>query len=202
MKLTPLDIKRQEFKKVLRGYDPVEVDTFMEMMANEYEELLKAQKEMRDKTIELEVQLRDYRQIEKTLQQTLLQAQEATGKTYEAARREAEVIIKEKKRTDIKFIVVGTGPHWKEVVELSMECVMCGMCAARCPAELAPFNIALLVRRMYGKHIIPPSPQLLQRLKEIGEGKFEQELSRLKKSDQSELQERFKELQAKKGAAV
>lgn len=95
MKLTPLDIKRQEFKKVLRGYDPVEVDTFMEMMANEYEELLKAQKEMRDKAIELEVQLRDYRQIEKTLQQTLLQAQEATGKTYESARREAELIIKE-----------------------------------------------------------------------------------------------------------
>jgi len=25
-------------------------------------------------------------------------------------------------------------------------CVMCGMCAARCPGELAPFNIALLIR--------------------------------------------------------
>ena len=27
MKLTPLDIRKQEFKKVMRGYDPVEVDT-------------------------------------------------------------------------------------------------------------------------------------------------------------------------------
>ena len=27
MKLTPLDVKKQEFKKVLRGYDPVEVDS-------------------------------------------------------------------------------------------------------------------------------------------------------------------------------
>jgi cell division initiation protein len=104
MKLTPLDIKRQEFKKVLRGYDPVEVDTFMEMMANEYEELLKTQKEMRDKSIELEVQLRDYRQIEKTLQQTLLQAQEATGKTYETARREAEVIIKEAEQKAARIV--------------------------------------------------------------------------------------------------
>ena len=34
MKLTPLDIKKQEFKKVMRGFDPVEVDTFMDMMAN------------------------------------------------------------------------------------------------------------------------------------------------------------------------
>jgi len=95
MKLTPLDIKKQEFKKVMRGYDPVEVDTFMGMMANEFEELLKQQKELPDKQIELETQLKDYRQIEKTLQQTLLQAQEATGRTYESARREAELIVKE-----------------------------------------------------------------------------------------------------------
>ena len=95
MKLTPLDIKKQEFKKVMRGYDPVEVDTFMDMMANEFEEVLKQQKEMRDRSIELDTQLKDYRQIEKTLQQTLLQAQEVTGRTYESARKEAEVIVKE-----------------------------------------------------------------------------------------------------------
>lgn len=95
MKLTPLDIKKQEFKKVMRGYDPVEVDTFMDMVANEFEDLLRQQKEMRDRTVELETQLKDYRQIEKTLQQTLLQAQEATGKTYEAARREAELISRD-----------------------------------------------------------------------------------------------------------
>ena len=50
---------------------------------------------MRDRAIELEVQLKDYRQIEKTLQQTLLQAQETTGKTYESARKEAELIARE-----------------------------------------------------------------------------------------------------------
>lgn len=95
MKLTPLDIKKQEFKKVMRGYDPVEVDTFMEMMASEFEEVLKHQKDLRDKVVETETQLKDYKQIEKTLQQTLLQAQEATAKTYESARREAESITGE-----------------------------------------------------------------------------------------------------------
>ena len=95
MKLTPLDIRRQEFKRVMRGYDPVEIDTFMEMTANEFEELLKSQKDMRDRVIELEGQLKDYRQIEKTLQQTLLQAQETTGKTYETARKEAELITRD-----------------------------------------------------------------------------------------------------------
>ncbi len=95
MKLTPLDIRKQEFKRVMRGYDPVEVDTFLEMVAGEFEELVRGHKEMRDRVVEMEVQLRDYRQIEKTLQQTLLQAQEATGKTYEAARKEAELIARE-----------------------------------------------------------------------------------------------------------
>ena len=65
MKLTPLDIRKQEFKKLMRGYDPVEVDTFLEMVAADLEEALKAQKESRDRIIELETQLKDYRQIEK-----------------------------------------------------------------------------------------------------------------------------------------
>lgn len=95
MKISPLDIRKQEFKKVMRGYDPVEVETFMEMLANEFESLLKEQNDMRGKLIEFETQLKDYKQIEKTLQQTFLQAQETTGKTYEAARRDAELIIKE-----------------------------------------------------------------------------------------------------------
>ncbi len=104
MKLTPLDIKRQEFKKVMRGYDPVEVDTFMDMMASEFEDALKLQKEMRDRAVELEIQLKDYRQIEKTLQQTLLQAQEATGRTYESARKEAELIVREAEQKGAKIV--------------------------------------------------------------------------------------------------
>jgi cell division initiation protein len=95
MKLTPLDIKKQEFKKVMRGYDTIEVDTFMDMMASEFEELLKQQNDLRDKVVEFETQLKDYKQIEKTLHQTLLQAQEATSKTYESARKEAELITRE-----------------------------------------------------------------------------------------------------------
>ena len=95
MKVTPLDVRKQEFKKQMRGYDPVEVDTFLEMVAVEMEDLLRQQKESRDRVVELETQLKDYKQIEKTLQQTLLQAQEVTGKTFESARREADTIVRE-----------------------------------------------------------------------------------------------------------
>lgn len=104
MRLTPLDIRKQEFKKSMRGYDTVEVDTFMDMMANEFEGVLKEQKELRDKTIELETELRDYRQVEKTLQQMLLQAQETTGKTFETARREADVIVREAESKAVRIL--------------------------------------------------------------------------------------------------
>jgi heterodisulfide reductase subunit C len=89
-----------------------------------------------------------------------------------------------------------------KVVELSMECVMCGMCAERCPAELSPFNVALLVRRVYGKHAIPPAEHLKKRLQEIEAGRYTEQLELLKQADKSELEERYKELQATKGVAV
>ncbi|MGB2868471.1 MAG: DivIVA domain-containing protein [Bacteroidota bacterium] len=95
MKITPLEIKRQEFKKVMRGYDPVEVDTFLDMLSNEVEELIKAAKEQKDRIIGLETSLADYKNMEKTLQQTLMQAQETSGKSIENSRKEAELILRE-----------------------------------------------------------------------------------------------------------
>jgi cell division initiation protein len=95
MKITPLEIKRQQFKKTMRGFDPVEVETFLEMLSNEMEECVRLDREQKDKIVELETQLSDYKNIEKTLQQTLMQAQETSGKSIENSKREAELIVKE-----------------------------------------------------------------------------------------------------------
>jgi cell division initiation protein len=95
MKITPLEVKRQQFKKVMRGLDPVEVETFLDMVSNELEDLIRRNKELSDRALELEVQLRDYKNMEKTLQQTLMQAQETSGKSIENSRKEAELIIQE-----------------------------------------------------------------------------------------------------------
>jgi cell division initiation protein len=95
MKLTPLDIKKQEFKKVLRGYDPIEVDAFMDLVSTELTEILRENKDIKEKATEFEIQLRDYKQMEKTLQQTLMQAQEASGRSIENSRKEAQLILQE-----------------------------------------------------------------------------------------------------------
>ncbi|MEE9288546.1 MAG: DivIVA domain-containing protein [Bacteroidota bacterium] len=95
MSLTPLEIRKQEFKKSLRGYDPVEVETFLEMVSKEMQFFLNHNKELKEQVLGLETQLRDYKNIEKTLQQTLLQAQETTGRSIENSRKEAQLILQE-----------------------------------------------------------------------------------------------------------
>ncbi len=95
MKITPMDIKNQDFKRVMRGYDPIEVNTFLEMLSNEVEKLVRKQKDNRERVKELEEQLKHYKQLEKSLQQALLQAQESATKAREQSSREAEIIIKQ-----------------------------------------------------------------------------------------------------------
>jgi heterodisulfide reductase subunit C len=79
----------------------------------------------------------------------------------------------------------------KEVANKSFDCVMCGLCAARCPQGLVPYNIALLCRRLYGRHMAPRSKHLDDRIGEIDEGKFDAELEKLKKMGQDELRRRY-----------
>jgi cell division initiation protein len=95
MKLTAMDIKRQEFKKAFRGYDSVEVDTFLDMIASELDELTKTNKELQSKVTETQTQLQDYKSMEKTLQATLMQAQDVSQKEVENAKREAQLVIQE-----------------------------------------------------------------------------------------------------------
>lgn len=65
MKITPLSIKRQEFKRNIRGYDPDEVNTFLEIIADEFDQLQKQNEELSAQVTQLQKKLQDYQQIEK-----------------------------------------------------------------------------------------------------------------------------------------
>lgn len=95
MKLTPLDVKKQEFKKSMRGYDPVEVDTFLEMVSNQLETLIREKNDLTDEVLKLKTQLRDYQDVEKTLKETLMTAQQSINESRENSNREAEMIIRD-----------------------------------------------------------------------------------------------------------
>ena len=80
----------------------------------------------------------------------------------------------------------------------SMSCVMCGMCAARCPADIAPYHIMLLARRVYGRFILKPYRYLPVRLKQIEDGTAEKEVDRMMALDIAGLKDAYKNQQADK----
>jgi ferredoxin len=77
------------------------------------------------------------------------------------------------------------------LADLSFDCIMCGLCVARCPAELVPPNVALLGRRLYGKYLAPPAEHVSRRVQEISQGVFNSELSELKSLPLAELKVRY-----------
>ena len=78
----------------------------------------------------------------------------------------------------------------ERAAELSFECVMCGLCAARCPAEIAPYNAALYTRRASAKLIRSKSGPLATRVAEIRSGKFNAEIAELIRLDVETLKKR------------
>jgi succinate dehydrogenase/fumarate reductase-like Fe-S protein len=78
------------------------------------------------------------------------------------------------------------------VANMSFDCIMCGLCAARCPAEEPQYNIAILARRLYGRYLAPRSAHLEQRVRQIQDGEFDDELSELKSLKVDELKTRYK----------
>jgi succinate dehydrogenase/fumarate reductase-like Fe-S protein len=80
----------------------------------------------------------------------------------------------------------------EKVAELSFECILCRLCTTRCPAdEVQPF-VAILARRLYGRHLAPPSPHLARRVAEIEEKKFDAGIDEMKTKTTDQLKELYK----------
>jgi len=93
MPITPLEIRKQEFRKALRGYDPHEVKSFLEMVSTELENLLRENASLSERVKDLDGKIEDYRRMEKILQDTLTTTQRAADELKNGAKKEAETII-------------------------------------------------------------------------------------------------------------
>ena len=95
MRLTPLDIHQKEFNHALRGYNEVEVDEFLDQVADELERLFKENIDLSEKIDGLELKVREYQDMERTLHNTLLSAQKSADEIAQKAQREADSVLKE-----------------------------------------------------------------------------------------------------------
>jgi len=95
MKVTPLDLRQQRFRKSFRGFDPVEVTSFLAEVADDYEQALREADRLRQDLARMEAVLGEHREQERNLRNTLLTAQRLADEIRQNAETEAQRIIRE-----------------------------------------------------------------------------------------------------------
>jgi cell division initiation protein len=95
MNVSPLDLRQQRFRKSFRGYDPVEVTSFLAAVAEDYEQALREADRYRQELMRSEAVLNEHREHEKNLQNTMTTAQKLSDDIRAAAEVEARRIIRE-----------------------------------------------------------------------------------------------------------
>jgi DivIVA domain-containing protein len=93
--LTPLDVRRYDFGKALRGYDPQRVEQFREQVATELERLTRQIQDLEAKARGFQEQLRSFRERDKALNDALVSAQQLRTDIRQQSEREAELIMRE-----------------------------------------------------------------------------------------------------------
>ena len=93
---TPLDIENKKFsKQMMNGYSVEEVDDFLDELTVDYEKIYKQSTESNTKIETLMQELEKYKNIESTLQNTLIMAQSTADEIKKVAKQEADQLIRE-----------------------------------------------------------------------------------------------------------
>ena len=96
MRISPLDVRQQTFTvRMFRGFDPQEVEAFLEDVAEDYESVIKENTLLKEQLEALEERTRGIQEREKLLQETLVTTQRLTEDMKEAARREGQLHVRE-----------------------------------------------------------------------------------------------------------
>src|SRR5207253_4359094 len=95
MNVSPLDLRQQRFRSAFRGFDKVEVTSFLAAVADDYEQALRETDRLRQDLARIEAVLNEHREHEKNLQSTLMTAQKLSDDIKASAELEARRIIRE-----------------------------------------------------------------------------------------------------------
>ena len=94
--ITPLDIENKKFtKQMVNGYNVDEVDEFLDEITTDYEKLYKENKELKENAEVLHNDVGQYKNIESSIQNTLIIAQKTADEVQNVAKKQAEQIIKD-----------------------------------------------------------------------------------------------------------
>jgi len=104
MPLAPIDVQKHKFAQKLRGYDPVEVENFLGLVAEELSQrIAEIDRLARDNQMLAErVALAEGR--ERQLQEALLRGKVVSDEIISTSQREAQLLVKEAEITADKLI--------------------------------------------------------------------------------------------------
>lgn len=95
MPMAPVDILKKEFHRSFRGYNDEEVKSYLERISQDYEKLYKENQDLKEEISSLEDKLRQYKESESTLKNTLILAEKAAEDTKKNAQKEKDLILKD-----------------------------------------------------------------------------------------------------------
>jgi len=119
MRITPHDIRQQQFTvRMFRGFDPPQVDAFLEDVADDYETLLKENALLKEQITTHEERSRGVLERERSLQEVLVTTQRLVEEMKAAAKRESELIVRESELRGEKVMEAARGEEAKIRVEI------------------------------------------------------------------------------------
>ena len=120
--ITPLDIENKKFnKQMMNGYNVEEVDEFLDEIMEDYEANYKELIVLRPRVEELSSAIEHYKNIENTLQNTLVMAQSTAEEVKNVAKQQAEQIINEAQREAENIIRASKDSALRAVDELEQQ---------------------------------------------------------------------------------
>jgi cell division initiation protein len=112
MKITPLDIRQKGFESSFRGFARREVEAFLELVATEFEEVVRENIALKEELRRLQGRLEQHHERERTLQETMVTAQRISEDMKAAAKKEAEIVLADAEHQAEKIV---QGAHHKLV---------------------------------------------------------------------------------------
>ena len=155
MKITPLDIQQQQFRVRFRGFDMVEVDNFLDLAANEFEELLRENNRLREEDRQKAEKIQQLERSERDLHNALISAQQICEEMKNQARKEGELIIEEAKGNARKILQTAQG----QAMEIETEITQLQRQRAEFEASLKSIlemHLSLLENRPGNQSFPPP----------------------------------------------
>lgn len=95
MKISAADVRQQQFGLKFRGFDIEEVNNYLELIANELEEIIRTNDSLKSELEKRGQEIEEYKRAENDFRRLIASAQDFRKDAIEKANQESQIIIKQ-----------------------------------------------------------------------------------------------------------